>query len=66
MHQLKVPHVCIDVLVCPRRVVPRMSDLRPEEVSDLFLTVQQVGKVLGKAFDAEALTISCQVRLREV
>lgn len=50
-----------DVLLIPRRVVPRLADLHPEEVSDLFLSVQRVGRVLEKAYDAEALTVSLQV-----
>lgn len=44
----------------PRRVVPRLADLEPEEVTDLFLSVQQVGKVLEKAYNAQSLTISLQ------
>lgn len=50
-----------DVLIIPQRVVPRLSDLRPEEVSDLFLTVQHVGRVLEQTFGSQALTISLQV-----
>ncbi|GFZ42764.1 Ap4A hydrolase [Saitozyma sp. JCM 24511] len=48
------------VLIIPQRVVPRLSDLRPEEVSDLFLTVQHVGRVLEQTFGSQALTISLQ------
>jgi bis(5'-adenosyl)-triphosphatase len=48
------------VLVLPRRVVPRLADLNPEEVTDLFLSVQHVGKVIEKAYNAQSLTISIQ------
>lgn len=51
----------VDVLIIPRRVVARLSDLSPEEVIDLFLSVQNVGNVLEKAYKAKALTISLQV-----
>lgn len=43
--------------------MPRLSDLRPDEVADLFQTVQTVGNVIEKAYKAEALTIACQVRI---
>ncbi|ORX36338.1 HIT-like domain-containing protein [Kockovaella imperatae] len=48
------------VLVIPRRVVPRLVDLGSEEVSDLFTSVQTIGKILEKTFQAQALTISIQ------
>ncbi|CAE7059062.1 unnamed protein product [Rhizoctonia solani] len=37
------------VLVVPNRVVPRLSDLTPEEIADVFSTVQRVGNVDGAA-----------------
>lgn len=37
-----------------------MSDLNSEEVSDLFLSVQTVGRVLEKAYKAQSLTMSLQ------
>jgi bis(5'-adenosyl)-triphosphatase len=49
------------VLVLPKRVVPRITDLDADEVSDLFLAVQSVGKAVEKAYGAEALTVSVQV-----
>ncbi|ORY25803.1 HIT-like domain-containing protein, partial [Naematelia encephala] len=49
-----------DILIIPRRVVPRLSDLKAEEVSDLFLSVQKVGQAIERAYNAEALTISLQ------
>jgi bis(5'-adenosyl)-triphosphatase len=50
------------VLVVPIRRVPRLSDLRDDEISDLFLSVNKVGKVIEKAYEGEGLTISCQVK----
>ncbi|WVQ62796.1 uncharacterized protein L199_000944 [Kwoniella botswanensis] len=48
------------VLIIPKRVVPRLSDLNPPEITDLFLTVQKVGKGLERYYNAQALTISLQ------
>lgn len=50
-----------DVLIISKRVVPRLADLEPREVSDLFLSVQRVGRVIERAYDAEALNVSLQV-----
>lgn len=50
-----------DVLIISKRVVPRLADLRPNEVSDLFNSVQSVGRVIEKAYKAEALNIAVQV-----
>ena len=50
-----------DVLVIPKRVVPRIGDLQPDEVSDLFLTVQRVSKVIEAVYKADALNIALQV-----
>ena len=49
------------MLVLPRRVVPRITDLNADEVSDLFLAVQSVGRAVERAYGAEALTVSVQV-----
>jgi bis(5'-adenosyl)-triphosphatase len=49
------------VLVIPRRVTQRFSDLTPEEVSDLFGSVQEIGKVVEKVYGASSLTIAIQV-----
>lgn len=38
------------VLLVPRRLVERFGDLTVEEVSDLFLSVQQVSKVVEREF----------------
>jgi diadenosine tetraphosphate (Ap4A) HIT family hydrolase len=51
-----------DVLVIPTRVVSRISDLSPAEASSLFTSVQAVGRIVEKAYDADGLTIACQVR----
>ncbi|GAA5964434.1 hypothetical protein JCM21900_005743 [Sporobolomyces salmonicolor] len=48
------------VLVIPRRVVPRFRDLTPQEVSDLFLSVHQVSKVIETEYKAQALNIALQ------
>ncbi|WWD08820.1 hypothetical protein V865_006934 [Kwoniella europaea PYCC6329] len=48
------------VLIIPKRVVPRLSDLNSPEITDLFLTVQKVGKGLERYYNAQALTISLQ------
>jgi bis(5'-adenosyl)-triphosphatase len=48
------------VLVCPQRVVPRIRDLRPDEISDLFLAVQRVSRVLEKVYSADGLNIAIQ------
>lgn len=48
------------VLISPRRVVPRFSDLSSEEVTDLFLTAQRVGRMVERVFEADALNIAIQ------
>ncbi|KAH0608614.1 uncharacterized protein H6S33_001748 [Morchella sextelata] len=48
------------VLVCPNRVVPRLKDLSTEEVTDLFLTVQKIGKAVERIYKADALNIAMQ------
>jgi len=48
------------VLVSPLRVVPRISDLSPAEVADLFLTVQRVSRMIGRVYGATALNIALQ------
>ncbi|KAL5348148.1 Dinucleoside triphosphate hydrolase [Pseudogymnoascus australis] len=35
------------VLVSPHRSVPRLTDLTPPEISDLFLTVQRVQRMIA-------------------
>ncbi|KAM0754618.1 HIT-like protein, partial [Meredithblackwellia eburnea MCA 4105] len=48
------------VLVIPKRVVPRFGDLTPDELTDLFKSVQIIGRVIEKEYAAGALTIACQ------
>lgn len=48
------------VLVCPRRIAPRLSDLTSDEASDLFLTVQRVGHMVERVCGASALNIAIQ------
>jgi len=48
------------VLVCPLRVVPRMSELSAAEVQDLFSTVQQVGRMIERVYKATSLNIAIQ------
>ena len=48
------------VLVSPLRVVPRLRDLDQAELTDLILTVQRVGKVVERVFNASSLNIAIQ------
>lgn len=48
------------VLVSPLRVTPRFSDLTQEEISDLFLTVQRVGRVVERVYNGSSLNIAIQ------
>ncbi|KAF2180604.1 HIT-like protein [Zopfia rhizophila CBS 207.26] len=48
------------VLVSPKRVVPRFNDLSSAEVTDLFLTVQRVSRMVERVFKASALNIAIQ------
>jgi len=55
-----MPLVPGHVLVIPQRKVERFKDLSSEEVSDLFRSVQEIGKVVEKHYESEALTIAIQ------
>ncbi|OKL57164.1 Bis(5'-nucleosyl)-tetraphosphatase [Talaromyces atroroseus] len=48
------------VLISPRRVVSRVSDLTPDETTDLFLTVRKVGRMIERVYDASSLNIAIQ------
>ncbi|EED20746.1 HIT domain protein [Talaromyces stipitatus ATCC 10500] len=48
------------VLVSPRRCVPRVSDLTPDETTDLFLTVRKVGRIIERVYGATSLNIAIQ------
>ncbi|KAL8871384.1 MAG: hypothetical protein Q9174_002769 [Haloplaca sp. 1 TL-2023] len=48
------------VLVSPLRAAQRLSDLNHAEISDLFLTVQQVGRMVERVYGASSLNIAIQ------
>ena len=48
------------VLVSPRRVVPRLCDLSHDEVTDLFLTVQNISRVVERVYGATGLNVAIQ------
>jgi bis(5'-adenosyl)-triphosphatase len=48
------------VLVCPHRRVARVSQLSSAEITDLFLTVQRISRMIERVFSASALNIAIQ------
>ena len=44
----------------PRRVTPRLTDLTHAEVTDLFLTVQRVGRMVERVYQASSLNVAIQ------
>ncbi|KAF2835979.1 HIT-like protein [Patellaria atrata CBS 101060] len=48
------------ILVSPIRRVPRLSELNHAEVTDLFMTVQRVSRMVERIFNASALNIAIQ------
>lgn len=46
-----------DVLVIPTRVVPRLADLKHDELASLMASVQHVGRVIERVYAADGLTI---------
>lgn len=48
------------VLIISKRVCPRMKDLTPDEVSDLFATVHKIGPIIEKHYNSDALNIAIQ------
>ena len=50
-----------DVLVIPTRPVPRLTDLTTPELTSLITSVQNVGRVIERAYGGDALTVACQV-----
>jgi bis(5'-adenosyl)-triphosphatase len=48
------------ILVCPLRPVKHLSDLHPQEVSDLFSTVQLCTRTLKRVYKATACNIAIQ------
>lgn len=49
-----------DVLVSPLRCVPRLSDLSPFEVADLFSLVHKIVPVIEQAFEGTSSTVVVQ------
>eukprot|EP00892_Ulva_mutabilis_P005274 jgi/Ulvmu1/3118/UM015_0158.1 len=48
------------VLICPRRVTPKLAELAPEEVADVWQLAQAVGACMEAEFKADALTLAIQ------
>ncbi|KAM5538217.1 hypothetical protein V8D89_008104 [Ganoderma adspersum] len=48
------------VLVIPTRVVPRLADLKHDELASLIASVQHVGRVIERVYGADGLTVACQ------
>ncbi|KAI0308356.1 diadenosine hydrolase [Multifurca ochricompacta] len=48
------------VLVCSTRPVPRLTDLRADELAELTRVVQRVGRVIERVYKADGLTVACQ------
>ncbi|KAL8665040.1 MAG: hypothetical protein Q9202_002596 [Teloschistes flavicans] len=48
------------VLVSPLRAAKRLSDLNHAEITDLFLTVQEVGRMVERVYGASSLNIAIQ------
>ena len=40
--------------------MPRLAELSHEEITDLFLTVQRVGRMVERVYDASSLNIAMQ------
>ena len=48
------------VLICPNRLVPHLSDLSKDEITDLYTTVQRVQRTLGRVYKASAFNVAMQ------
>ncbi|GAB7339925.1 hypothetical protein MBLNU457_6447t2 [Dothideomycetes sp. NU457] len=48
------------ILVCPLRRVQHLSDLRSDEIADLFSTVQKVSRTLKRVYRASAFNVAVQ------
>jgi len=48
------------ILVVPKRVLPRVSDLTDEEAADLMKSVRKIGPRLERHYEATALNIAIQ------
>ncbi|CAB4383940.1 HIT-like protein [Rhizophagus irregularis] len=54
------PVIAGHVLLTPFRVVQRYIDLNSDEISDLFLSAQKVGKVIEREYQGTSLTFVIQ------
>lgn len=48
------------VLISPKRIVDKFEDLKEDEVSDLFITVQKVSTVIQEVFKTTSSSIGIQ------
>lgn len=48
------------MLIIPKRVVERFTELTNEEVSDLFISAQKVGRIVEQVFGSSSLTVAIQ------
>eukprot|EP00742_Colponemidia_sp_Colp-10_P006920 GILJ01007423.1.p1 GENE.GILJ01007423.1~~GILJ01007423.1.p1 ORF type:complete len:193 (-),score=25.04 GILJ01007423.1:252-764(-) len=48
------------VLVLPNRVVARFADLEQDEVADLWIAAQTIGRQLEKHYNAQSMTFAIQ------
>jgi len=48
------------VLVCPRRVTPKLTELLDEEISDLWRTVAVVQRVIEREYNTTSSTLAIQ------
>lgn len=44
----------------PKRLVARFTELAPEEVNDLFQSVQTIGRVVERIYGGSSLTVAIQ------
>ena len=44
----------------PRRIIPRLADLTETEVADLFITVQQVARMIERVYKGTSLNVAMQ------
>ena len=48
------------LLVCPKRVAPRLTDLTSEEITDLGFTLQRISRLVERVYGATSLNIAMQ------
>jgi bis(5'-adenosyl)-triphosphatase len=49
------------LLVVSRRLVPRFTELTPDEVADLFTSAQRIARMVETEYQAESITLAVQV-----